>query len=344
MRNLLNQVSGYEDYYTEDYLTLDLARPVDTYAFVKRWTSHPLNFPPGTQWQYSNTNYLLASLIVQKVANEPFFTFLQRSVLAPAGLSHVVNLDGPDVPPTPRGYIHFGFGPPRETPREGKGTLSGAGQLAMPIGDLMLWNTVVMHRDAVLKPTSWQTLQAEVDLPDGRGTGYGMGFFLEARNSHRVIEHSGGLNGFTTLNQIYPNDDAAIGVLINSDTGTGKLVSAIEEVLFAPQPASEAKRNLIAETLLKKAIEQLERGTIDRSLLAPNLDFYFTPPALADYQATLAKFGTVTKLDLAGEFERGGMEGLIYNVTGNSGVMLRVLIYITKDGKLDQLLLAKPRP
>ena len=44
LRNLLNQVSGYEDYYTEDYLLPELAQPTDSYALVKRWTSHRLNF------------------------------------------------------------------------------------------------------------------------------------------------------------------------------------------------------------------------------------------------------------------------------------------------------------
>lgn len=63
----------YSDDYTEDYLTPEMATPTTPLAIVKRWTSMPLDFAPGTKWQYSNTNYGLAALIVEKVAGQPFF-------------------------------------------------------------------------------------------------------------------------------------------------------------------------------------------------------------------------------------------------------------------------------
>lgn len=341
LRNLLNQVSGYTDYYTEDYLTPELATATTPIAIIRRWTSKPLDFAPGTKWEYSNTNYGLAALIVEKVSGLPFFQFLQDSVLQPAGLMHVIDLGGSEVPAVPQGYIHFGFGPARATPREAPGTVFGAGQLAMPIGDLLLWDSVVMHRK-VLKPSSWQILQAEFDLPDGTGDGYGMGFFLEARNNRRVIEHSGGLNGFTTLNQLYPAEDVAIGVLINGDTSTGKLVKAIEDVVFSPGAQAPVVPDASAEALTKTALGQLAQGRIDRKLLHPNLDFFFTGQVLADYKASLGPLGKITKLEVLEHLERGGMDGWVYRVTGSAGTAIQVFVYITRDGKLDQLLLRKP--
>ncbi len=339
LRMLLNQVSGYSDYYTEDYLTPELATPTDTLAQVKRWTSRPLDFPPGTKWQYSNTNYELAALIVQKVAGEPFFAFLTKNVLQPAGLKHVIDLGG-EVPAVPQGYLHFGFGPPRATPREAKGTLFGAGQLAMPIGDLLLWDTVVMQRK-VLKPTSWQVLQGEFNLPDGSGTGYGMGYFVEAKGGRRVIEHSGGLNGFTTLNQLYPTEDVAIGVLVNGDGGTGAIVRAVEGVVFAPTAKAPIVPDARADALTKAAVQQLAEGRIDRQLINENLAFFFTPQASADYKTSLVGFGNVKSVEAVNHFERGGMDGWFYKVTAEGGKAVGVFVYVTKDGKLDQLLLEK---
>ena len=292
LRMLLNQVSGYRDYYTEDYLTPELATPTDPLDLVKRWANKPLDFQPGTKWQYSNTNYALAALIVEKVAQEPFFIFLSAHVLRPAGLMNVIDLGARSVPAVPQGYMQFGLGPPRATPREAAGTVFGAGQLAMPIGDLLLWDTVVMKRNKVLKPESWQVLQSEFDLPDGTGTGYGMGFFLEARGDRRVIEHSGGLNGFTTLNQLYPNDDVAIGVLTNGETATGKLVKAIEAVVFQPVAAEPVKPDAMVEVLTKTALGQLAQGKIDRKLLTDALDYYFSTEVLADYKASLAPWAS----------------------------------------------------
>jgi D-alanyl-D-alanine carboxypeptidase len=341
LRMLLNQVSGYSDYYTEDYLTPEMATETLPLDLVKRWTSKPLDFPPATKWQYSNTNYVLAALIVEKVAGVPFFGFLNEKVLKPAGLTHVIDLGGPDVPAIPQGYMQFGLAQPRETPREARGTVFGAGQLAMPIGDLMLWDTIVMKRNKVLKPESWQVLQSEFDLPDGTGTGYGMGFFLEAQGGRRVIEHSGGLNGFTTLNQLYPNEDVAIGVLTNGETATGKLVRAIEAVVFQPAAREAVKSDARTEAMVKTVLRQLMQGTLDRSLLNDNLNFYFTDMVLADYRSSLAGFGDVKSLEVLRSTERGGMDGYFYRMTGSVGQPIQVFVYVSKDGKLDQLLLRR---
>ncbi len=231
LRMLLNQVSGYSDNYTEDYLTPEMATPATALDSVKRWTSKPLDFVPGTKWQYSNTNYELAGLIVERASGEPFFQFLQENVLRPAGLMHAIDLNAPGVPALPQGYVHFGFGPARATPREAPSNTFAAGELAMPIADLMHWDTVVLRRE-LLRPTSWQTMQAEVALPDGRGSGYGMGFFLQGQGSRRVIQHSGELNGFTSLNMLYPEAGTAVAVLTNAETATSKLDDAIEQCCF----------------------------------------------------------------------------------------------------------------
>lgn len=341
LRQLLNHVSGYSDYYTEDFLTPELAAATDPYALVKRWTDKPLDFQPGTKWQYSNTNYVLASLIVQKVAGVPFFQFLSEHVLAPAGLLGVVNLDGPDVPPVPKNYAHFAMGPARETPREGKGTLAGAGQLAMPIGQLALWDTVVLHRSKVLQPASWQVLQAEASLPDGTATGYGMGYFLAAHDGLRTIGHSGGLNGFTTLNNLYPDRDAAIAVVVNGDGGSGAILHAVEEIVFAPKAPAPPASNATGERLVRTALAQLQHGSIDRVLINDTLAFYFTPRVLQDFQASLLPVGAITRLELVRSEERGGMTGLTYRITGSSGTAPIVFVYVTTDGKLDQVLVSK---
>jgi CubicO group peptidase (beta-lactamase class C family) len=341
LRQLLNQTSGYSDYYTEDYLTPELATVTEPYALVKRWTDKPLDFPPGTEWQYSNTNYVLASLIVEKAAGQPFFKFLSENVLAPAGLKGVVNLDGPNVPDLPRNYVQFALGPPRETPREAKGTLAGAGQLSMPVGQLALWDTVVLHRDKVIKPSSWQILQSEASLPDGTGTSYGMGYFLAAQESRRLVGHGGGLNGFTTLNELFPAQDAAIVVIVNSDRGTGDIFRAVEQVIFAPAPPVPPVANPDAERMVRSALEQLRKGTIDRSTINDNLAYFFTPRVLEDFKTSLQTLGSISKMELVGGSDRGGMNGLNYRITGSSGINARVSVYITKDGKLDQLLITR---
>jgi hypothetical protein len=123
--------------------------------------------------------------------------------------------NGPNVPDVPRNYIQFALGPPRETPREAKGTLTGAGQLSMPVGQLALWDTVVLHRDKVIKPSSWQILQSEASLPDGTGTSYGMGYFLSAQESmHGLWYRITGSSGITMRVSVYITKDGKLDQLL----------------------------------------------------------------------------------------------------------------------------------
>ncbi len=339
LRNLLNQVSGYSDDYTEDYLTPEMAAPIDPYALIKEWTAKPLDFAPGTRWQYSNTNYGLAALIVQKVSGEPFFAFLQRSILTPAGLTHAIDLDGPDVPAIPQGYVRYGFGPLRPAMQEGKGTVFGAGELAMPVEDLARWNLIVL-KHKLLKPESWQTMESEVALPNGKSSGYGMGFFLGARAGHRVLEHSGEVNGFVSDNTLYPAEGVSITILTNAEGSTDALQKAVESFVFTPQARKAGESNPTLESLISTAVAQLQQGKLDRANLAPNLNFFFTPQVIADYKTSLASLGKIKSVEGAAGEERGGMRSYFYKVHG-TGNSVGVFLYVTAEGKLDQLILEK---
>jgi D-alanyl-D-alanine carboxypeptidase len=343
LRQLLNQVSGYSDYYTEDYLTPEMAAKIAPMELAKEWAAKPLDFVPGTKWQYSNTNYLIAALTVEKAAGQPFFSFLEEHVLKPAGVTHALNLDAGGVPALPEGYFHYGFGPARAVPLEGAGTLLGAAELAMPIGDLMVWDTVMMKRH-LLSPASWETMEAEADLPDGKGTGYGMGLHLQAAvqdgKPRRMIEHSGEVNGFTTENEVFPDQDTAIAVIVNAESGEQAVAKAVEDVVFAPATKVALAHDARTEALVKTVLTQLEQGRVDRGLLAENLSFFFTAQALADYKASLTRLGTIKSIVPVATEERGGMTFHAYEVQG-TGMGVGLSVYITKDGKLDQLLLEK---
>jgi D-alanyl-D-alanine carboxypeptidase len=60
IRQLLSHTSGYEDYYPLDYVAPFMARKTTPQAILEAWAKKPLNFDPGTKWQYSNTNYAIA--------------------------------------------------------------------------------------------------------------------------------------------------------------------------------------------------------------------------------------------------------------------------------------------
>lgn len=68
IREVLSQTSGYQDYWPQDYVMPGMLKPVRTQDILDRWARIPLDFDPGTQWQYSNTNYVIAGAVFEKAA------------------------------------------------------------------------------------------------------------------------------------------------------------------------------------------------------------------------------------------------------------------------------------
>ena len=87
IRELLSHTSGYEDYAPQDYTIPLWTKPGKPLDLVHLWAGKPLDFAPGTQWQYSNTNFVLAALIVEKASGMPFAEFLRTRVLGPVGIN-----------------------------------------------------------------------------------------------------------------------------------------------------------------------------------------------------------------------------------------------------------------
>ena len=78
------QTSGYQDYWPQDYVhAADAEAVTPRRRSSTRWAKIPLDFEPGTKWQYSNTNYVIAGMIVEKIPGEPLLHFLQTAHLRP---------------------------------------------------------------------------------------------------------------------------------------------------------------------------------------------------------------------------------------------------------------------
>src|SRR5205814_1232242 len=131
IRQLLSHTSGYQDYWPQDYVMPGMLKPVTSQKIMDGWAKIPLDFDPGTKWQYSNTNYVIAGVIVEKVAKMPLLQFLQERIFTPLGMKSVANTDEKRLGDTdPTGYYSFALGPLHPAPKEGPGWLFAAGELA----------------------------------------------------------------------------------------------------------------------------------------------------------------------------------------------------------------------
>src|SRR5262249_51159269 len=192
IRHLLSHTSGYEDYAPQDYTIPAWTKPTTADAIVHEWAVKPLDFEPGTQYQYSNTNFNIAGLIVEKVAGEPFWTFLSRRGLKPLGMTHTIDLDAEHDKLEPTGYIRNALGPLRPAIMEAAGWYFADASMAMPVSDLLAWDVSLMNQ-SLLTRASYAAMETDQRLTTGQTAGYGLGVRLSVRDGHRVVSHGGPL-------------------------------------------------------------------------------------------------------------------------------------------------------
>ncbi len=215
IRMLLSHTSGYQDYWPEDYVMTSMMVPTNAQHILDVWAKRSLDFDPGTKWQYSNTNFVIAGRIVEQVSGTPLIDLLKKRIFLPLGMDNVYDTDASKLPATdPTGYERHALGPQRPSPQEGTGWMFAAGELAMPAHDLALWDISVINR-SLLDSASYAQMFKPVLLKSGANSGYGLGVFLGKRDGHAYIEHSGEVSGFVSENLVFPDDRAAIIVLTN---------------------------------------------------------------------------------------------------------------------------------
>lgn len=335
IRQLLSMTSGYQDFWPQDYVMPPMLKPTTAQAIIDEWAKKPLDFEPGTKWQYSNTNYVIAGVIVEKVSGMPLVTFLKQHVFTPLRMESVMITDEGALGPTdPERYERFGLGPPRVAPKEGRGWMFAAGELAMTASDLARWDISVINQ-TVLKPASYHAQQTATLLADGRSTGYGLGVYVGSFNGHRVISHGGEVSGFSTQNSIYPDDRMAIVVYANLFATDVQSVIAgrIADVLFATTDAATEKA--IAQT--RTIFAGLQKGQVNRALFTANQNAYFSDVAIKDFAASLASCGTVGDVRQTSYSLRGGMTYRGYRVRcGKSDY--GVSTFVMPDGKIEQFI------
>ncbi len=166
LRHLLSMTSGYQDYWPQDYVYTAMRSPTVARSIATAWAGKPVDFDPGAQWQYSNTNYVIAGAIVSQVAGMPFMKFLERRIFTPLGMK-VADFDAGPLPAADAGaWLRHGLGPLRPAPKEAAGWLFAAGQLAMTARDLATWNIAMIDRTA-MAARSYRELQTATPLASG---------------------------------------------------------------------------------------------------------------------------------------------------------------------------------
>jgi D-alanyl-D-alanine carboxypeptidase len=300
IRELLSHESGLQDFWPQDYSFADMEQPTTPQHIVDKWAKKPLDFQPGTRWQYSNTGYVVAGMIAEKVSGEPLLTYLHRKIFDPLGMKSVMDQDDTNTPAFPAGYKRNALGPVRIAQQPGRGWLYAAGELSMTAADIAKWDIARMNR-SLIPARDWVEQETPVLRTDGRTNGYGLGVFNHYQRERHVIDHGGEAVGFLTQNTVYPDTNDAIVVFTNADFSgaTGTLTSGIEKiVLNSPEPALASETDRAAD--VRSVYDMIVSGQLDRSKFTADLNYYFNPTTLGDYRTSLAPLGAPTSIESLG--------------------------------------------
>jgi CubicO group peptidase (beta-lactamase class C family) len=206
------------------------------------------HFDPGTRWAYSNSNYVLLGVVVERVSGQSLEAFFAERLSRPAGLTATTFDDPRDVVPhrsqgyrkdkdSAGGYANADWISP---------TIPGAaGGLRTTVDDLLRWSHA-LYSGRVLAPVTVTRMVSAGKLRDGRTTksgmpeewqrglnsDYGMGVFVTETSVGRRIWHAGDIDGFSTWLAHYPDVDVTIAVMQNSESADID-ASALHDALFA---------------------------------------------------------------------------------------------------------------
>lgn len=220
VRNLLNHTSGIPDYDTQkgynlrqDYTEEDLATLA---AGLK------LDFPPGSDWKYSNTGYVLLGIIVHRVTGQFYGDFLQERIFRPLGMTstRVIN-ETNIIPHRAAGYELIGGQIKNQTWVSPSLNTTADGSLYFTVLDVAKWDAALYTHtplSARIREQMWTPAKfgngATTSLRLEAGS-YGCGWGLDTVAGHRIVRHSGQWQGFETFIIRYLDDGLTVIVLCN---------------------------------------------------------------------------------------------------------------------------------
>jgi D-alanyl-D-alanine carboxypeptidase len=342
IRELLSHTSGYEDYAPQDYMIPEWTKPTTPEAVLDQWAKKPLDFDPGTKWQYRNTNFVLAGRIFEKASGQDLIAFLNRKIFQPLGMRSAGDCSVDKRPEDAVAYTRYALGPARPALREGPGWYFAAGELCMTPSDLAKWDVAFLQK-RILSASSYGEFTREVSLKNDEVTHYALGLRVGEFDNIPVTNHGGEVSGFLASNSVYPTRDAAVVVLSNQDAIEliGPIGNEISRwILEAEKRVSEDHGSAGELQQVRGILEGLQRGQIDRSLLTSNMSFYFTDIALHDLQASLSPLGRLNSVTRQRESLRGGMTFRAYRAQFEKKA-LAVTVYLTPDGHYEQFLVVE---
>ncbi|NLY56812.1 MAG: beta-lactamase family protein [Firmicutes bacterium] len=206
--HLLTHTSGIPDYTSDPSFLIRAMAPVSVDELIASFRDRPLAFPPGAEFDYSNSGYVLLGKIIEIVTGEYYDIYLAKHILTPLGLTETgYDLGVPLLPNRASGYLR-GSDSLLNALHMDMSHLYAAGAMYSTVEDLYRWDRA-LYGPTIISPDSLeQILSPQV-------AGYGYGWYIFDVFDRYCTMHGGVAGGFSSLLMRFPADDAVIIILSN---------------------------------------------------------------------------------------------------------------------------------
>ena len=342
IRNLLTHTSGIKDYTDKNF---DYRRDYTEEDLLKILQRLPFDFAPGDKWSYSNSGYMLLGILIRKVTGKFYGDFLQERIFRPLGMTTTRIISEQDIVPNrAAGYrLVKGVIKNQEWVSPSLNTTAD-GSLYFTVLDLAKWDAA-LYTEKLIKRSSLDEIWTPVKLNDGKTYPYGFGWRVHEMNGHRLIEHGGSWQGFTTGISRYVGDKLTVVALTNLDSRHARPEEIIHGVaglyvpaLTPPPPAKpiEDKEPQVT-TLFRDLLRKIEEGKADAAAFTEEAQKKWFPDRIKEFQESLEDFGPAKAVDLLERKEEVGLRSYIYRLTFEDGRVLKLNLKLGEKNKIAAL-------
>lgn len=248
IEQLLTHTSGIYNYTKNaSFMANEVMKPHSREKMMVLFKDKPLDFLPGSKWNYSNSGYSLLGYIIEAASGMPYEAAVRKYIFTPLHMTHsgfdFTHLQNKDKT---TGYFMVNAQGAMPAPIVDSTVSFSAGAIYSTTGDLYLWHQALQQNKVLSKAQ-----QERAYTPVKNKYGYGWG--IDSISGKRRVGHNGGIHGFLTNESRVPEDDIDIVLLSNaSDRSLEKITQSIYAVLYGTAydvPKERLAVQLPAETL-----------------------------------------------------------------------------------------------
>ncbi len=223
---------GLKGWQPEEPLSLDVI-----YEMLKKQES--LNFTPGTEFSYSNSNYNLLAKIVETVTNTTFNSWMQESIFSPLGMNNTyfVENSNPKEEVMAISYVYTGH---EYIPFSNNLNAPGSSSLRSNASDMSKWMTN-FHSKSLGGNSAFDKMTQKGSLDNNETIDYGYGLYITGIKNKKAYGHDGAWGGYRSGTVFFPEE--SIGIVILSNNGTlqpQKMINDIVDILFSQKEEKES--------------------------------------------------------------------------------------------------------